>query len=47
VTTSQDFIYAIGNYDVTVTVTVTAEGTNNNMIITGATAEIIDKAANQ
>lgn len=46
-TTTKSFIYTIGNYDVAVTVTVTAEGKNNSMNITGATAEITGKVLNQ
>jgi len=42
-TISKDFIYTIGYFDVTVMVTVTVAGANNNMNITGVTAEIISK----
>jgi len=40
VTTSKNFSYTISVYYVTVSVTVTVVGVNNNMYITGATAEI-------
>jgi hypothetical protein len=40
-TISVDYVYTIGNSDVTVMITVTTEGTNNNMYITNVTAEII------
>jgi len=42
-TTEKDFEYAISGYDVTVRITVTAEGENNSMNITGVTAEITGK----
>ena len=43
VTTSQYFNYTIGIYRVTVRITVTVVGVNNQMHITGASAEIVSK----
>jgi len=39
-TTEKDFEYIIGKYNIKVKVILTVEGSNNNMEITGATAEI-------
>jgi len=39
-TTSKEFYYTIGNCDIAVMIIVTAEGKNNNMEITGATATV-------
>jgi len=43
VTTHKYLEYNVGIYVVTIRVTVTTEGTNNNMNITGATADIDSK----
>jgi len=45
-TTTRDVTYDIGCYKVTVRITVTTTGTNNNMIITGATATITEAELN-